>query len=85
MRDLDTVRYALTGSAILCAFDLPWTPVFVIFVYMLHPWLGALTIGGAVLLTFITILTELLTDREELLSELDTGVVDPAVGVLPVD
>ncbi|KQT13243.1 type I secretion protein [Methylobacterium sp. Leaf399] len=60
-RDVDTVRGFLGSPGLVALFDLPWTPIFLVFVYMLHPWLGALTIGGAVLLTVITILTELLT------------------------
>lgn len=62
-RDVDTVRGFLSSPGLVALFDLPWTPVFLIFVYMLHPWLGALTIAGAVLLTFLTILTEILTRR----------------------
>ncbi|GLS48771.1 type I secretion protein [Methylobacterium gnaphalii] len=62
-RDVDTVRGFLGSPGLVALFDLPWTPVFLIFVYMLHPWLGALTVAGAVLLTLLTILTELLTRR----------------------
>lgn len=62
-RDVDTVRGFLGSPGLVALFDLPWTPVFLVFVYMLHPYLGGLTIAGAVLLTFITIVTELLTRR----------------------
>ncbi|TXN09140.1 type I secretion system permease/ATPase [Methylobacterium sp. WL103] len=62
-RDVDTVRGFLGSPGLVALFDLPWTPVFLVFVYMLHPWLGMLTIAGAVLLTFLTILTELMTRR----------------------
>ncbi|GJD74014.1 type I secretion system permease/ATPase [Methylobacterium goesingense] len=62
-RDVDTVRGFLGSPGLVALFDLPWTPVFLVFVYMLHPYLGALTIAGAVLLTLLTILTELLTRR----------------------
>ncbi len=62
-RDVDTLRGFLGSPGLVALLDLPWTPVFLVFVYTLHPWLGALTVGGAVLLTFITILTELFTRR----------------------
>jgi PrtD family type I secretion system ABC transporter len=62
-RDVDTVRGFLGSQGPVALFDLPWVPVFLIFVYMLHPLLGALTLGGAVLLTIITLITELLTRR----------------------
>ena len=38
-------------------------PVFLIFVYMLHPYLGALTFGGAFVLTILAILAEVSTRR----------------------
>ncbi|MHB2264873.1 type I secretion system permease/ATPase [Aliihoeflea sp. PC F10.4] len=62
-RDVDTVRGFLGSQGPVALFDLPWVPVFLIFVYLLHPLLGALTLGGAVLLTIITLVTELLTRR----------------------
>ena len=62
-RDVDTVRGFLGSQGPVALFDLPWIPIFLIFVYFLHPLLGALTLGGAVVLTIITIITELLTRR----------------------
>ncbi len=62
-RDVDTVRGFLGSQGPVALFDLPWMPVFLIFVYSLHPLLGALTLGGAFVLTVIAITTELLTRR----------------------
>ncbi len=62
-RDVDTVRGFLGSQGPLAFFDLPWMPVFLVFVYMLHPYLGALTIGGAAVLALLTILAEILTRR----------------------
>ena len=62
-RDVDTVRGFLGSQGPIALFDLPWIPVYLVFVYLLHPLLGALTLGGAVLLTAITIVTELMTRR----------------------
>lgn len=47
----------------MALFDIPWMPVFLIFVYALHPLLGALTLGGMVLLSLLAIATELMTRR----------------------
>ncbi len=60
-RDVDTVRGFLGSPGPVALFDLPWMPVFLVFVYFLHPLLGALTLGGAFVLTVIAIVTELLT------------------------
>lgn len=62
-RDVDTVRGFLGSQGPMALFDLPWMPLFLVFVYLLHPWLGALTFGGAVVLTVLAIATELMTRR----------------------
>ena len=43
--------------------DLPWMPLYLAFVYYLHPWLGVLCIAGALVLTALTIIAEILTKR----------------------
>ena len=58
-RQIDTLRGFLTSSAPAALFDLPWMPVFLIFVYVLHPVLGSVTLAGAVLLALLTVLAEL--------------------------
>jgi PrtD family type I secretion system ABC transporter len=62
-RDVDTVRGFLGSQGPLAFFDLPWMPLYVVFVYMLHPYLGALTFGGAFVLSILTVVTELMTRR----------------------
>jgi len=62
-RDVDTVRGFLGGQGPSALFDLPWMPLYLAFVYFLHPLLGALVLGGAVVLTLLTIATEIMTRR----------------------
>lgn len=62
-RDVDTVRGFLGGQGPSALFDLPWIPLYLAFVYFLHPWLGALTLAGAVILTLLTVASEILTRR----------------------
>jgi ATP-binding cassette subfamily C protein len=62
-RDVDTVRGFLGSQGPVALFDLPWMPLYILFVYMLHPFLGALTFGGALVLALLTIATELMTRR----------------------
>jgi len=62
-RDVDTVRGFLGSQGPMAIFDMPWMPVYMIFVYLLHPLLGAMTLGGAVILTLLTIINELLSRR----------------------
>ena len=58
-RDVDTVRGFLGSQGPMAFFDLPWMPVYLAFVYLLHPYLGALVIAGAVVLIIIAIASEL--------------------------
>ena len=62
-RDVDTVRGFLGQPGPVALFDLPWMPLYLDFVYMLHPISGALTFGGAFILSMLTIATELMTRR----------------------
>ena len=62
-RDVDTLRTFFAGQGLLALFDLPWVPIYLGFIYLLHPWLGAAVFGGALFLAALTLLTELLTKR----------------------
>ena len=57
-RTVDTLRNFLGSQAPSAIFDLPFVPVFLVFVYLLHPVLGAVTLGGAVVLALLTMLAE---------------------------
>jgi PrtD family type I secretion system ABC transporter len=58
VRDLDQIRAFLnsSGPAALC--DLPWLPVYLTLVFLLHPLLGLLATGGALVLVAFTAVTE---------------------------
>jgi PrtD family type I secretion system ABC transporter len=62
-RDVDVVRGFLGSQAPVAFFDLPWMPLFLGFVYLLHPMLGLVTLGGALVLMSLAVATELLTRR----------------------
>lgn len=58
LRDLDTIRNFMSGLGLPALFDLPWIPVYLFFVYLLHPQLALIAATGAVLLIVLTIITE---------------------------
>lgn len=58
VRDLDQVRGFLSGLGPTALFDMPFMPIFLIVTFLLHPWLGWLTVCGAVVIVGLTLLTE---------------------------
>ena len=60
-RDVDTIRNFLGGQGPMALLDLPWMPLYLTFVFFLHPWLGIVTFAGAIVLASLTLLTEILT------------------------
>lgn len=65
-RDLDQLRGFLTGAGMLALLDAPWVPIYIALVYVLHPWLGHVALGGALVLFVLGLLNERAT-REPLM------------------
>jgi PrtD family type I secretion system ABC transporter len=62
-RDLSVLRGFLTGPAITPLMDAPWAPLFIIALFILHPMLGIVGVGGGILLFTLAILNEVLTKK----------------------
>src|SRR5262245_6212121 len=58
VRDLDQIRAFLTSPGPIAIVDLPWMPVFLLICYLLHPWLGFMSLAGGLALLTTTLLTE---------------------------
>ncbi|MCP4185130.1 MAG: type I secretion system permease/ATPase [Hyphomicrobiales bacterium] len=63
LSDLTTLRQFFTSNALPALFDLPWLPIYLIVVYLLHPWLGYLALLGALLVVAFTILASVATRK----------------------
>ncbi len=61
MRDLDLVRQFLSGPGPSALFDMPWMPVYIALVFMFHPILGFVALGGALIMCVLIGLNDLLT------------------------
>ncbi|WP_292135350.1 type I secretion system permease/ATPase, partial [Mesorhizobium sp.] len=60
IRDFDTFRQVITGSGIHALFDLPWSPIYIGIIFLLHPWLGFFALGCSLLLIGMAVLNEYL-------------------------
>lgn len=58
LRDLDTFRQTLTGSAVAVLFDLPWIPIYMIILFVIDPIIGGITFIGGVLLVVLAFLQD---------------------------
>ncbi|MEJ8476859.1 type I secretion system permease/ATPase [Roseibium algae] len=59
IQDLDTLRQFLSGPGPSAIADLPWLPFYVGIVFLFHPVLGFLALGGAVLIAGLILLNEI--------------------------
>lgn len=57
-RDLDAVRRFLGSPVLLALLDLPWTPFFLMVIFVFHPLLGWLSVLGGTVLVGATILNQ---------------------------
>lgn len=76
LRDLEAVQRLMSSPALFAVFDVPWTPVFLLAIFIFHPWLGYLAISGGLFLVVVTILNQLLTKRVVMDANLATAQAD---------
>jgi ATP-binding cassette subfamily C exporter for protease/lipase len=55
--DLSRVRQFLTGAGLFAILDIPWTPVYIFVLWMLHPFLGKISIVFCLVLAGIAYLS----------------------------
>lgn len=63
LQDLSQVRQFLTGNGLFAFFDAPWTPIYLLVIYLIHPLLGLVTMIGSTLLVGLAWLTEIATHK----------------------
>ena len=63
MRDLDQLREFLWGGAVVALCDIPWVPIFLGVIFVLHPLLGVISTVGAIVIFTVAVANELSTRR----------------------
>lgn len=58
MREFDALRLAVAGTPAIALFDIPWTPIYILVAFLVHPAIGGLAIVASILLLAITFANE---------------------------
>lgn len=66
LRDLGQVQSFIATQGMTVFFDAPWVPIFVALMWVLHPWLGALSTIAAIVLLGLSIANDMATRRPTL-------------------
>ncbi|MFP9230686.1 type I secretion system permease/ATPase [Pectobacterium cacticida] len=61
LNDLTQLRQFITGNSLFAFFDLPWFPFFLLVLFLIHPMLGLLALGGTIVLVLLAWLNQFLT------------------------
>ena len=83
LREFDTLRGVLAGPAMLALFDAPWTPIYVLVCFLVHPWIGVVALLGGATLALIAWLNERATrsdiDRAQEIAQRTYAAQDAAL------
>jgi ATP-binding cassette subfamily C protein len=58
MREFDQLRQTLAGPAALALFDVPWTPIYLLVAFLIHPLLGIMVSAAGAVLVALAIANE---------------------------
>lgn len=63
LRDFQTLKTFLTSTGINTVFDAPWSIVYIIVLFLIHPYIGFITIAGAVIIVSIAFFNAIATNK----------------------
>ena len=58
LSDLTSLRQFLTSNGLIAFFDAPWIPIYMLVMFVFHPLLGWIAVGGGVILVVIAIIND---------------------------
>ncbi len=61
LRDVDSLREALSGGLVVTLLDAPWMPLYFAACFLVHPLIGWIALGGGLTLLAIAVMNERLT------------------------
>ncbi|HNQ48119.1 type I secretion system permease/ATPase [Hydrogenophilus thermoluteolus] len=63
LSDLTQLRQFVTGNGPFAFFDAPWFPIYLAACFVLHPLIGWFSVGAALILIVLTVVTEVATQK----------------------
>ncbi|MCG8692520.1 MAG: type I secretion system permease/ATPase [Minwuiales bacterium] len=63
LEEVDVLKSILAGPAFTALFDLPWAPLFLAIIWVVHPALGAFAVVATAVMIGLTLLMDLMTRR----------------------
>ena len=61
LSDLEAVQRMIASPVLTAIFDMPWTPFFIALIFVFHPLMGWLALGGALILVGVAIMNQMLS------------------------
>ncbi|MDD4505236.1 MAG: type I secretion system permease/ATPase [Sulfurospirillaceae bacterium] len=58
LNDLTQIRQFMTGNGLFAFFDLPWMPIYILILFLFHPFFGYFSIFAGIVLVVFAILNE---------------------------
>ena len=63
LRDFQTVKTFLTSTGINTLYDMPWSIIYIIVIFMIHPYLGIITVVGGIIIVSSAFFNAIATNR----------------------
>lgn len=62
-QDLQAIQRAISAPVAMAGYDLPWTIIFMLGIFIFHPYLGYLGLAGGAMLVAVAILNQMVSKR----------------------
>lgn len=63
LRDFQTIKTFLTSTGINTLFDAPWSIIYIVIIFLIHPYIGFITVAGAVIIVGFAFFNAVATNR----------------------
>ncbi len=70
LRDLDALQRLFVSPVLMTLMDLPWTPIFLVMMFIFHPMIGWLAVGGGLVLILMALANHVVTAKRTRISQL---------------